>query len=259
VWSSGNSYEGYVGRWSRQVARDFLDRLAVPDGSRWLDVGCGTGALTGTVLDRCSPSAAVGVDPSMGFLTYAAQQVSDPRSAFVAGTASALPISSDAFDAVVSGLVLNFVPDRGAAIGELRRAARPGAVVAAYVWDYAGGMQLMSCFWDAAVDLDPAADALREGLRFDFCRPGSLRALFENGGLRDVVVEPIVVPTVFTDFDDYWSPFLRGQGPAPSYAVSLKPDDSSALREALRERLPTRGDGSIHLTARAWAVRGTNP
>jgi ubiquinone/menaquinone biosynthesis C-methylase UbiE len=257
VWSSGFGYEGYVGRWSRAVAREFLDWLAVPAGSRWLDVGCGTGALTGTVLDRCTPSAVVGVDPSTAFLRYAAAE--EPEATFLAGSADALPVAAAAFDAVVSGLALNFVPDRKAAIGELRRAARPGGLVAAYVWDYAGGMQLMSRFWDAAAHVDPDAAALREDTLFDFCRPGPLREMFEDGGLREVAVEAIVVPTIFADFDDYWSPFLHGQGPAPSYAASLRPDASSALREALRERLPTRSDGSIHLTARAWAVKGENP
>jgi SAM-dependent methyltransferase len=228
----------------------------VPPGRRWLDVGCGTGALTGTVLERCAPEAVLGIDPSVGFLGYAAART---PAAFVAGTAGALPVASASFDAVVSGLALNFVPDREAAVRELRRVARPGGTVAAYVWDYAGGMQLMSLFWDAAAERDPAAADLREGLRFDFCRPEPLRSLFEDGGLRDVAVEPIDVPTVFRDFDDYWAPFLRGEGPAPTYVVSLPAEERTALGAALRDRLPTRDDGSIHLTARAWSVRGTTP
>jgi SAM-dependent methyltransferase len=254
VWTSGDSYESYVGRWSRLVALEFLDRLAVPPGRRWLDVGCGTGALTGTVLERCAPAAVLGVDPSVGFLRHAAARM---PAAFVAGTAQALPFATASFDAVVSGLALNFVPDRAMAVRELGRVARPGGTVAAYVWDYAGGMQLMSLFWGAAADRDPAAADLREGLRFDFCRPEPLRVLFADGGLRDVAVEPIDVPTVFTSFDDYWAPFLRGEGPAPSYVVSLPPDERTALGAALRDRLPTREDGSIHLTARAWSVRAS--
>lgn len=256
MWTSGHSYESYVGRWSRLVARDLLDRLLVPPGRRWLDVGCGTGALVGTVLERSAPSVALGVDPSVGFLRHAAASTG---AAFVAGSAEALPVATASFDAVVSGLALNFFPDRLTAVGELRRAARPGGTVAAYVWDYAGGMQLMSLFWAAAVERDPAAAALSEGLRFDFCRPAPLRALFEEGGLRDVAVEPIDVPTVFGDFDDFWAPFLRGEGPAPSYVVSLPPEERTALGAALRDGLPTRQDGSIHLTARAWAVWGTSP
>jgi SAM-dependent methyltransferase len=254
VWSSGDSYESYVGRWSRLVAREFVDRLSGPAGRRWLDVGCGTGALTGVVVDHCSPSAVLGIDPSAAFLRHAAATTG---AAFVAATAEALPVATASFDAVVSGLALNFVPDRDAAVRELHRACRPGGTVAAYVWDYAGGMQLMARFWDVAVQRDPGAAALREGLRFDFCRPTPLRALFTDGGLRDVVVEPIVVPTVFPSFDDYWAPFLRGEGPAPSYVVSLPAEERTALGAALRDALPTGADGSIHLTARAWAVRGT--
>jgi hypothetical protein len=130
-------------------------------------------------------------------------------------------------------------------------------VVAAYVWDYPGEMQLIRTFWDTAVALDPAARSVDEGACFDFCRPDPLRALFVDAGFADVDVGSIVVPTVFADFDDYWSPFLGGTGPAPQYATSLDDRDRSALREALRGRLPAEDDGSIHLTARAWAVRGS--
>lgn len=161
------------------------------------------------------------------------------------------------FDAVVSGLVLNFVPDQLAGLCEMRRAARPDGVVAAYVWDYADGMQLVKHFWDAVVEAAPEVDGLREDLRFPVCRPGRLRELFRDAGPTDVAVEEIVVPTPFVDFDDYWSPFLGGQGPAPAYAMSLSEEDRAGLRERLRARLPIEDDGSIRLTARAWAVRGS--
>jgi hypothetical protein len=132
-------------------------------------------------------------------------------------------------------------------------------VVAAYVWDYAGRMELIRQFWDAAAALDPAAAGLDEGRRFPLCRPGPLAALFAGAGLAGVATRPIDVPTRFADFDDYWSPFLGGQGPAPGYAMSLDPQRRSALREALRARLPAAADGSIALTARAWAVKGVRP
>ena len=256
-WVGADAYEAYVGRWSRRVAPRFLDWLAVPEGMRWLDVGCGTGALSQAILTACAPAEVVGVDPSLPFVAHAATQVPDARASFRRGDAQSLPVDHGPFDAVVSGLDLNFVPDQPAALREMRRAARPGGIVAAYVWDYAEGMQLMTHFWDAAVDEDPDAGALREDLRFATCRPDPLRALFVDAGLVDVAVEEIVVPTVFSGFDDYWSPFLGGQGPAPAYAMSLPSEDRAALRERLRARLPIEDDGSIRLTARAWAVRGS--
>jgi SAM-dependent methyltransferase len=256
-WARADAYEAYVGRWSRQVAPRFLAWLAVPEGGRWLDVGCGTGALSEAILTAAAPTEVVGVDPSPAFVAHAAERIPGPRASFGEGDAEHLPVEDGSFDAVVSALVLNFVPDPPAALREMRRATRAEGTVAAYVWDYADGMQLMSHFWDAAVEQDPAADPLREGLRFAMCRPESLRNLFAGVGLHRIAVDAIVVPTVFADFDDYWSPFLGGQGPAPAYALSLTDDARSALREALRARLPVEDDGSIRLSARAWAVRGS--
>ena len=256
-WARADGYEAYVGRWSRLVAPRFLDWLAVPEEGRWLDVGCGTGALSEAILSEAAPSAVVGVDPSPAFVAYAAEQIPDPRASFREGDAEHLPVDDDSFDTVVSALVLNFVPDPSAALREMRRAARPGGTIAAYVWDYADGMQLMSHFWDVAAEQDPDAGPLREGLRFAMCRPEPLRKLLAGAGLHDVAVDGIVVPTVFADFEDYWSPFLGGQGPAPAYAMSLTEEARSALREALRARLPVEDDGSIRLSARAWAVRGS--
>jgi SAM-dependent methyltransferase len=254
-WSGGQSYESYVGRWSRLVAAEFLARLAVPPGARWLDVGSGTGALTEAVLASCAPEQVVGIEPSDTFRAHAAEHVPDPRASFRAGDAQTLPVADGTFDAVVSGLVLNFVPDRPAALAEMRRAARPGGTVAAYVWDYPGEMQLMTHFWAAAVALDPGAVALDEAARFEFCRPGPLGQLFTGAGFADVDVEPIVVPTDFRSFADYWTPFLGGTGTAPAYVSSLSEDHRAALRELLRARLPAADDGSIHLSARAWAIR----
>ncbi len=256
VWASGAAYEPYVGRWSRRVAREFLAWLAVPPGCRWLDVGCGTGALTETILAAASPHAVRGVDPSEGYVAFAREQVRDPRASFTLGNAQQLPREAGAYDAVVSGLVLNFVQQPGLAVAEMTRAVRPGGMVAAYVWDYAGEMQLMRHFWDAAVALDPAALDLDEGRRFPLCKPGPLAHLFRAAGLQDVEVRPIDTPTHFRDFDDYWSPFLGGQAPAPSYAMSLTEERRAALRDRIRASLPIAADGSIHLTARAWAVRG---
>lgn len=259
AWSSGDVYASYMGRWSVPVAEEFLAWLRVPPASRWVDVGCGTGALTRTILALADPASVLGVDPSPAFLEHAAAHVTDPRVAFEVAGAEALPVGEASVDAVVSGLALNFVPDRPAAMQELSRAVRPGGVVAAYVWDYPDRMELTRTFWDAAVELDPAALPLHEGVRFDFCRPDPLRELFLDAGLADVEARAVVVPTTFADFDDFWSPFLGGQGPAPSYLVSLGDDARTALRELLHARLPTGADGAIRLTARAWALRGTRP
>ena len=258
-WRAAAAYEAYVGRWSRLVARRFAVWLDVPAGSRWLDVGCGTGALAEEVLAARSPAVVVGLDPSAPFVGRAAAQVRDQRAAFSRGAAQALPVRDASVDAVVSGLVLNFLPDPAAALAEMCRATRPGGVVAAYVWDYAEGMQLIRHFWDAAVECDPAARALDEGVRFTDCRPGPLTALFAGAALVDVTVEEVLVPTGFAGFEDYWTPFLGGAGPAPAYVATLGEQERTVLREELRRRLPVADDGSVHLTARAWAVRGRRP
>ncbi len=256
VWQQAATYEPYVGRWSRLVAKEFLSWLAVAPGKRWLDVGCGTGALSGMILAMTSPAHLDAMDASEAYLTYAREQVRDPRVRFEVAEAQALPAPADSYDAVVSGLVLNFVPQPSGAAAEMTRVARPGAAVAAYVWDYAGGMELVRRFWDAAVALDPAARELDEGRRFPLCRPEPLAALFRDAGLAGVETRAVEVPTVFRDFDDYWSPFLGGQGPAPGYTMSLGEEARAALRERLRSSLPAGPDGAIHLVARAWAVRG---
>jgi SAM-dependent methyltransferase len=253
VWARGDAYERYVGRWSRLVAAEFVDWLAVAPGRRWLDVGCGTGALTATILARAEPAEVVGVDPSPAQLDTAKSDIQDARARFVAGDAAKLP--AEEFDVAVSGLVLNFVPDAGAAVAAMVERV-PSGVVGAYVWDYAGRMELMRHFWDAATALDPAAAALDEASQFPICHPDALANLWRDTGLQGVETRAIDAPTVFEDFQDYWSPFEGGQGPAPRYAMSLEEGRRAALRDRLRASLPTAGDGSIRLTARAWAVRG---
>lgn len=257
MWSSGAAYEAYMGRWSRLVAREFLAWLAVPVGRRWLDVGCGPGTLVQTMLSAAEPSAVTGIDRSEGYIARARASTPDPRATFAVGDAQSLPVASGACDAVVSGLMLNFVPDPAQAVAEMARASRPGGTVALYVWDYAGQMQLMRYFWDAADGLDPRARDLDEGRRFTLCQPDSLARLFAAAGLRDVLTRAIDVPTVFRDFDDYWSPFLGGQGSAPSYVATLDKEQQVALRERVHASLPVAADGSIALIARAWAVRGS--
>ena len=256
TWAAGKLYEPYVGRWSRLVAREFLRWLEMPAQLDWLDIGCGTGALTEAILQQAQPQSVLGMDPSAGFVDHAKAHVSDPRASFEVADAQSLTVASARFDAAVAGLVLNFVPSPLRAVQEMARAARPSGVVAAYVWDYAGKMELMRYFWDAAVALDRDAFALDEGRRFPICQPNALVALFTETGLHDVQARAIDVPTTFRNFDDYWTPFLGGQAPAPGYAMSLNEDRRGALRERIRATLPMASDGSISLIARAWAVRG---
>jgi SAM-dependent methyltransferase len=259
VWEAGDAYEQYVGRWSRLVARDFLGWLDQTAGLRWLDVGCGTGALSAAIIERCAPTALTGIDSSAGFIATARARIADSRARFEQGDGQALPLADGALDVAVSGLVLNFVADPGAMLGEMRRVLRPSATAALYVWDYAGEMQLMRYFWNAAGALDPSARELDEGVRFPVCRPDALATLFREAGLEAVTTTPIDVATPFRDFEDYWMPFLGGQGPAPGYCMSLPDERRVALRERLRAALPVEADGRIALTARAWAACGTVP
>lgn len=255
-WTSAESYDLYVGRWSRVVAGEFLAWLEVPPAARWLDVGCGTGVLSELILERALPAAITGIDPSERFVRHARERIADGRVRFDVGDAQELPLATGTFDATVAGLVLNFVPAPNRAACEMVRVTRDSGIVAAYVWDYAGEMQLMRHFWNAAVEFDASASELDEGRRFAIAKPEPLTRLLQGAGLAEVEVQAVDVPTVFRDFDDYWKPFLRGQGPAGAYAVSLDEERQAALRERLRAALPSGPDGSISLTARAWAVRG---
>ena len=256
AWASGEAYEPYIGRWSRLVAREFLSWLAVPSASRWLDVGCGTGALVQTILAAADPAHVDAVDSSADYVSFARDRIRDRRVTFAVANAQSLPPLAQDVDAAVSGLVLNFIPQPPAAVAGMGRAVRPGGVVAAYVWDYAGGMQLIRHFWDAAIALDAQALELDEAHRFPICHPAALESLWRSAGLRDVEGRAIEVRTPFRDFDDYWQPFLGGQGPAPGYAMQLSEERRAQLREEIRSRLPVASDGSITLLARAWAVRG---
>jgi len=256
-WSDGSAYELYVGRWSRKVAQGFLSWLDAPDGSTWLELGCGTGALTSQIVERCTPEAVIAVEPSGDFLARARQNVPDRRVEFRQGDGHKIPVDDDAADYAVSGLVLNFIPDLPAALREFARCVKPGGAVTAYVWDYAGHVQFMRHFWDAAVAQNPGAAEQDEGVRFPICRPRPLRQVFEKAGLKSVDVVPIDIPTPFENFDDYWRPFLGDVGPAPGYCAALDEAARGDLRDRLKATLPTDADGMILLAARAWAVRGT--
>ena len=255
-WTTGDAYESYMGRWSRPLARSFVNWLGPPRGVTWLEVGCGTGALTSAICELTDPASVVACDPSEPFVVHARKGLSDRRVSFVVASAEALPGGPGAFDCVVSGLVLNFVPDPAAAIALMRERLRPGGMLAAYVWDYGDGIEFLRYFWDNAVALDAAAANLDEGRRFPLCKPDILSTLFVRTSLRDVTVESLEIPTHFRDFQDFWTPFLKGTGPAPSYVSSLSEERRNLLRDHLAGRLKAEADGGIRLKARAWAVRG---
>ena len=257
TWESGNPYERYMGRWSRRVALRFLSWLSIPPERRWVDVGCGTGAVCAAILEICSPSSVTGVEPSEGFLKTAQNNLAG-RASLVQGTAATIPLADRTADVVVSGLVLNFVPDVHVALTEMARVLGSGGTLAGYVWDYSDKMEPLCYFWDAAVELDPDSAKLHEGARFPLCRAQALLTALHSAGLREPEVAPIDIPTEFPTFDDYWSPFLGGQGPAPAYVMSLNEGARARLRDRLRENLPIAPDGSVPLLARAWAFRASN-
>lgn len=260
AWQAGDSYEAYMGRWSRQVAPQFLNWLAAPANLDWLEVGCGTGALSAAIVAQCRPRSLIAIDPSEGFIAKAKANVSDECAEFRVGDAQSLALEDASQDMVVSALVLNFIPDKQKALAEMKRVARPGAIVGFYVWDYpGGGIEFMRAFWNAATALDPKALDLTEGRRFPFCTGDQLTAMAEEAGMASVECRMIEVATVFADFEDYWRPFTLGTGPAPGYCTSLDPGAQQRLKVRLQDTLPRQADGSIHLKARAWAIRAVIP
>lgn len=255
TWSNGDPYEYFMGRWSRLMAPVFLQWLNPPYGLCWLDIGCGTGALSEVISNTCKPASISCIDPSPAFLENVKQRLSN-KADFTIGSASAIPKPDNTFDVIVSGLALNFFPDLPAAFSEMKRVRKKDGMIAAYVWDYAGRMDLLRIFWDAAREVDPQAYKFDEGLRFPVCNAGKLKESFQQAGLTGIQTASLDIITVFKDFDDYWNPFLGGQGPAPGYLASLKKDQQQELKNNIRKKLSPAENGSIKLTARAIAVKG---
>ena len=256
LWNDAAAYEGHIGRWSRIAARLFVAWLRVRPGSRWLDAGCGTGALTQAIVDLAAPVAITGVDASPAFIELAREKVFDERAQFVVGDACALPVRTRSYEAAVAGLLLQSVP--AAAVGELARVLGPGDVAGAYVWDFAGEMQLLRRFWDAAIAIDPAAAELDVGKRYAAaCRPDALVVLFQRAGLREVESCALDVVARFRSFEDYWEPMVGDTGgPVAQYLATLDDRRRAALRDRVRAGIDG-ADAPFELVARAWAVRGT--
>jgi len=256
-WAAGSAYEQFMGRWSRRLGPLFVSWLRIPRGAHWMDVGCGTGAMANAICSHGAPASVVGCDTAQPFIDFAREHSQDARASFAVCGVGGLPRRRDGYESVTSLLALNFLPDPASAVQEMRSLTAPGGTVSACVWDYAGRMDFLRHFWDAATALDPAARELDEGMRFPLCHPDALTALFRDGGLGDVRCAPLEIPTAFANLDDYWRPLLGGTGPAPSYVASLDADRRELLARTLDATLPRGPDGVISLVARAWAVRGT--
>ena len=254
LWGAVEAYEHYMGRWSRKIGPLFLDWLDSDGDKDWIDIGCGTGELSAAIQDRAQPNRLVGMDTSEAFVERASDQVS--AASFVVRDAAATGLDDGSFDYAVSGLVLNFIPDKSAALAEMKRLLRPGGTAGLYVWDYGGHMQLMRYFFDAAIELDAGAAAYDDGLKAPICRPIPLTDAFKAAGFNGVETKALDITTAFVDFDDYWQPFLGGTGSAPKYCTSLDPELRDKLKHVLQEKLPSGPDGEILLAARAWGVKG---
>ncbi|AUX26890.1 methyltransferase [Sorangium cellulosum] len=254
VWADAEAYEPYIGRWSRPVARQLVEWVGVH--GEWLDVGCGTGAVSEAIVEWSPGSRVVALDRSEGYIAYATRLLAGRPVRFVHGDALEIAFDDDRFDAVASGLVLNFLSDAPRAVAGMARVARRGGALAAYVWDYAGGMGFLRAFWDVAHEIDPTAVSLDEARRSPLCAPQPLAELFRSAGLHEVSTRAIEVETHFASFDDLWRPFLGGQGTVGSFVMRLPEAQRNEIRDRLWRKV---GKGRIELRARAWAVKGLKP
>jgi ubiquinone/menaquinone biosynthesis C-methylase UbiE len=249
------TYDRFVGRYSPALAIAMRDAAGVRAGQRALDVGCGSGALAELLAEVLGAENVAAIDPSEPFVEATRARV--PGARVIVGSAESLPFGDDEFDATLSQLVVNFLTDPEQGLREMSRVTRQGGVVAGCVWDYAGEMTMLRTFWDAAAALDPAGvEPLMETYTMRFARPDELEELWRDSGLGEVDVAAIVVEASYDDFEDLWSPFPTGVGPAGAYAASLSREGQAALREEFSRRL---GDpeGPFTLSARAWRAVGT--
>jgi ubiquinone/menaquinone biosynthesis C-methylase UbiE len=257
----GDGYELQMGRWSRRLAGPFLDFVGTADGESVLDVGCGTGSLTFALKERCRPRQLRGVDFSPAYVEHATRKNQDPKIVFEVGDACALSFPDQSFDRVLSLLMLHFVPRAEQAIAEMRRVARPGAVVGATVWDARGGFVATRMFFDTAAVLDPKANERRARSYIrPMTRPGELRQAWLAAGFTDVVETTLGIRMEYASFDDYWAPYLGKDGPQAEYVATLSDAERERLRNALRlAYVDGEADGPRSYAALAWAVKGIAP
>lgn len=257
----GDGYERMMGRWSQRLAVPFLDFVGSADGESVLDVGCGTGRLSFALAERCQPKQLQGIDFSQAYVEHARLHNRDPKITFHVGDACAMEFPDRAFDRVLALLVLHFVPNAVQAISEMRRVARPGAVVGAAVWDARGGFVTNRMFFDTAAALDPKANELRaRNYTRPMTRPGELGNEWRNAGFRDVVETALAIRMEFASFDDYWEPLAGKNGPQAQYIATLADPARERLRDALRcAYVDGEPDGPRSYAALAWAVKGSVP
>jgi len=259
MFSASADYERFMGRWSRQLAPEYIAFAGVKNGDRVLDVGTGTGSLASVLEATMTSSEIVGVDPSEAFISYAKKNAKSGRTHFETGNAQALRFQDSSFDQTMALLVMNFIPDHSKAIGEMRRVTRPQGVVSACVWDYDAGMQMLRFFWDEAVALDPAIEP-KDERHMKLSREGQLGELWDSAGLVNIQQKPVSIDQAYESFDDYWGPFLKGAGPGGAYVVSLSDERRRELETRIRKRLlGNRENGPFVLKTRAWCVRGEVP
>jgi len=249
------AYDQFIGRYGASLAQALIAVAHVEPGMRVLDVGCGPGALAAALAARLGADRVAAAEPSPTFVAAARERLAGVE--VVQAPAEALPFPDDRFDATLSQLVVNFLADPGTGVREMTRVTRPGGVVAACVWDYAGAMTLLRAFWDAAREVDPAgAAAADEGAVMVLGREGALAELWRATGLRDVRGAAIAATARYDGFADLWAPLTAGVGPAGAYCAALDDGRRAALRDALQARLGV-GHEPFELSARAWAAAGT--
>jgi ubiquinone/menaquinone biosynthesis C-methylase UbiE len=253
-----DAYERLMGRWSRLLTEEFLSFVGMAPGDSVLDLGCGTGALALALAARIEPRSIVGIDVAPSYVEHARRRVADPRLRFVVGDAVSLDLADGGIDRALSLLALNFVPEPARALAEMRRVTRPGGLVAAAVWDFAGGLVYQRIFWDTAAALDVEADRARaRHFSSPLTRAGQLEAAFAAAGLREVEARPLAMHMRYADFADYWEPIANAQGPLGDYVKRLAPSALAVLAAAVERAYRSGGsDGPRSLSATAWAAKG---
>jgi ubiquinone/menaquinone biosynthesis C-methylase UbiE len=258
---SGEGYDRVMGRWSARLAEAFLDFSGCADGEDILDAGCGTGSLTSALSRRINADSITAIDFSPIYIDYASQRIRDPRVTFRVGDICALPFADRSFDRVLSLLVLHFVPQSERAVAELRRVARPGATVAAAVWDVRGGYVANRMFYDTAAAFDEEGKRRRaRNYTRPMTQPGELAAAWRAAGFTNVRDAALNIRMEFSVFDDFWMPLAGKDGPGAEYLATLSAERRDRLRDLVRDAyLDGEPDGPRSYAATAWAVAGIAP